>query len=469
MSDIGQAVFGNCPAHIIYLPACSSFSCDQMIPLSSRTVESNLKIRKMTLFKSVIVSGILCINCLANVQAQKADPVTDGKNGAPLTGELAPLPPMGWNTWNTFQTNINENMLKEMVDVYVSSGMREAGYRYFVLDDGWMSMERDANGSLVADPVKFPHGMKAFADYVHAKGLKFGIYNCAGIKTCAGYPGTRGHEYEDARLYASWGVDFLKYDWCNTDSLNAPEAYKTMSAALRATGRPIIFSICEWGDHAPWTWAKGVGELYRTTGDINANFVVRKPQGNWTPQSVISILNLQESIRKYNGPNHWNDPDMLEVGNGMTEVEDKSHFTLWCMLAAPLAAGNDLRKMTPRTREILTNSEMIGVDQDPRGIAAFRMVMPDSLELWVKPLKDGELALCFFNRTGKTEKLNMKWQDLYISDPFSGTDIHFDKQNYYMRDVWSKKDIGTTKNKLEREIASHDVLVLRLKPDNAAR
>ena len=309
-------------------------------------------------------------------------------NGLRLTGTLAPTPPMGFNTWNTFQTKIDEVMLRDMVDVYISSGMRDAGYQYFVLDDGWMAMERDQNGSLVADPVKFPHGMKAFADYVHSKGLKFGIYNCAGTKTCAGYPGTRGHEFEDARLYASWGVDFLKYDWCNTDSLNAPEAYKTMSAALRATGRPIVFSLCEWGDHKPWLWAGGVGELYRTTGDISPYFIVRKPIGNWTPQSVISILDLQEPIRKYNGPNHWNDPDMLEVGNGMTYVEDQSHFSLWCMLAAPLAAGNDLRKMSAQTRSILTNRELIAVDQDSLGIAAFKLVMPDSIEMWVKPLKN---------------------------------------------------------------------------------
>ncbi len=345
-----------------------------------------------------------------------------------LTGQLAPTPPMGFNTWNTFQTKINEDMLKEMVDVYVSSGMKESGYQYFVLDDGWMAMERDQNGSLLADPVKFPHGMKAFADYVHSKGLKFGIYNCAGSKTCAGYPGTRGHEYEDARLYASWGVDFLKYDWCNTDSLNTTEAYKTMSAALRATGRPIVFSICEWGGHAPWLWAGGVGELYRTTGDITPSFVIDKNYGNWTAQSVVSILDKQIPIRKYNGPNHWNDPDMLEVGNGMTYNEDKSHFSLWCMLAAPLAAGNDLRKMSPQTREILTNKEMIAVDQDERGISAFRMVLDDSLELWVKPLKNNEVALCFFNRTAGSKKLNLNWKDLNISDAQSGLEIHFDNQ-----------------------------------------
>src|SRR5450432_912135 len=380
------------------------------------------------------------------------------------TGNLAPTPPMGFNTWNTFQTKISEEMLQVIVDSFVSSGMKEAGYQYFVLDDGWMAMDRDKNGSLVADPVKFPHGMKAFADYVHMRGLKFGIYNCAGSKTCAGYPGTRGHEYEDARLYASWGVDFLKYDWCNTDSLNTPEAYKTMSAALRATGRPIVFSICEWGDHKPWLWAGGVGELYRTTGDISANFIIRKPKGNWTPQSVISILDLQEAIRKYNGPNHWNDPDMLEVGNGMTYDEDKSNFSLWCMLAAPLAAGNDLRKMTAQTREILTNKEMIDIDQDPRGIAAFKMMMPDSLELWVKPLKNNELALCFFNRTGNTKKIDLNWKNLNISDQQSGLDVHFASQQLNIRDIWLHKELGTTIHHFTREIPSHAVVVLKLQP-----
>ena len=217
----------------------------------------------MKFFKTIFLS-FLSLAFLTDAFSQPNESNSGDKLPARLlTGKLAPRPPMGWNSWNTFQTKINEDMLKASVDSYISSGMRDAGYQYFVLDDGWMAMERDQNGSLVADPVKFPHGMKSFADYVHSKGLKFGIYNCAGSKTCAGYPGTRGHEYEDARLYASWGVDFLKYDWCNTDSLNSPEAYKTMSAALRATGRPIVFSICEWGGHAPWLWAGGVGELYR--------------------------------------------------------------------------------------------------------------------------------------------------------------------------------------------------------------
>lgn len=419
----------------------------------------------MYFIKTVIIS-VLAFFTGFTAHSQYNEQYAIGKtDGILLTGKLAPTPPMGFNTWNTFQTKINEDMLKEMVDVYVGSGMRDAGYRYFVLDDGWMSMERDQNGNLVADPVKFPHGMKAFADYVHAKGLKFGIYNCAGTKTCAGYPGTRGHEYEDARLYASWGVDFLKYDWCNTDSLNAPEAYKTMSAALRATGRPIVFSICEWGDHKPWLWAGGVGELYRSTGDISASFKIRKPIGDWTPQSVISILDLQEPIRKYNGPNHWNDPDMLEVGNGMSYEEDKSHFSLWCMLAAPLAAGNDLRKMSAETRGILTNKEMIAVDQDSLGISAFKMPLPDSLELWVKPQTGGWPVLCFFNRTGSLKKINLNWNDLIIQDNLSGMNIHFDQQVYLYKDLWQNgTGFGKTNKNFQHQLAPHSVIVLKLTP-----
>jgi alpha-galactosidase len=419
----------------------------------------------MRLIKCVFISVLVSLMILPAFCQYNEQYAIGKTNGLLLTGRLAPTPPMGFNTWNTFQTKIDEQMLRDMVDVFVSSGMRDAGYQYFVLDDGWMAMDRDQNGNIVADSVKFPHGMKAFADYVHAKGLKFGIYNCAGSKTCAGYPGTRGHEYEDARRYASWGVDFLKYDWCNTDSLNPPEAYKTMSSALRATGRPIVFSICEWGDHKPWLWAGGVGEVYRSTGDISANFIVRKSVGDWTPQSVISILNLQEAIRKYNGPNHWNDPDMLEVGNGMSYDEDKAHFSLWCMLAAPLAAGNDLRKMSADTRGMLTNKEMIAVDQDSLGIAAFKMDLPDSLEIWVKPLKNGDLALCFFNRTGSEKKINLNWNDLILTDQLSGMDIHFNKQTFLYKDLWQKGTrFARTDKRFTRDLAPHAVFVLRLTP-----
>jgi alpha-galactosidase len=380
--------------------------------------------------------------------------------------ELALTPPMGWNSWNTFQTNINEQMLRDMVDAYVSSGMKDAGYTYFVLDDGWMAMERDANGSLVADPKKFPSGMKAFADYVHSKGLKFGIYNCAGTHTCAGYPGTHGYEYQDARLYASWGVDYLKYDWCNTDSINCRDAYLTMSRAIRAAGRPMVFSLCEWGNHQPWIWAKNVGQLWRTTSDIHAGFDKDLNNGSWSSYSVMHIVDLQDKIRQYAGPGHWNDPDMLEVGNGMSINEDKAHFSLWCMLAAPLIAGNDLRKMTPETISIQTNKEAIAIDQDSLGVEGFKYYDFDGIEIWVKPLKNNNLAVCFLNRSDREQNLYWDWKAHTITDGVTKLNIDFNTANYTLRDLWAKKDIGTTAKILKQPIASHQVIFLKLTRTN---
>lgn len=376
--------------------------------------------------------------------------------------ELALTPPMGWNSWNTFQTNINEPMLKAMVDAYVSSGMRDAGYTYFVLDDGWMSRQRDSNGNLVADPQKFPNGMKKFADYVHSKGLKFGIYNCAGTETCAGYPGTHGYEYQDARLYASWGVDYLKFDWCNTDSINARDAYLTMSKAIRAAGRPMVFSLCEWGNHQPWLWAKNVGQLWRTTSDIHAGFDKDLSNGSWSSYSVMHIVDLQNPIRQYAGPGRWNDPDMLEVGNGMTYSEDKAHFSMWCMLAAPLIAGNDLRKMTDATKNILTNKEAIAVDQDSLGVEGFKYYSFDGLEIWVKPLKNNDIAVCFLNRSSREQNIYFDWKEHMITDTISHMNIDFKSEGYKLRDLWAKKDVGTTNKTFKQTIAPHDVVMLRL-------
>ncbi len=376
---------------------------------------------------------------------------------------LAKTPPMGWNSWNVFQTNIDEPLLKSMVDAYITSGMKDAGYTYFVLDDGWMGMERDANGQLIADPKKFPNGMKEFADYVHSKGLKFGIYNCAGTKTCAGYPGTRGHEYEDARLYASWGVDYLKFDWCYADGENAREAYKTMSLALKASKRPIVFSLCEWGSNRPWLWAKDDGQLWRTTGDIGPSFEKNINKGGWSALSVLNILDRQDSIRQYAGPGHWNDPDMLEVGNGMTVNEDRTHFSIWCMLAAPLMSGNNLHSMSPQTTSVLTNKDAIAIDQDPLGVECFKYAMSsDSVETLVRPLINGDLAVCFVNRMDKSQTIDFDWSAHAINDAISKTDVDFTKSSYKLHDLWSKKDIGTTKKPLKQVIAPHDVLMLRL-------
>ena len=239
--------------------------------------------------------------------------------------DVARTPPMGWNSWNKYACNVSETLIMGMADAMVSSGMKDAGYDYIVIDDCWQ-VARDENGEIVVDKDRFPHGMKYVADYVHSKGLKFGIYSCAGKLTCQGRPGGLGHEYQDARTYARWGVDYLKYDWCNSSTQDAKSSYTNMRDALYTAGRPIVFSICEWGSNKPWEWAGSVGHLWRTTGDIS---------DSWN--SMINIFNLQKGLARYAGPGKWNDPDMLEIGNGgMTTEEYKTHFSLWCMLAAPL-------------------------------------------------------------------------------------------------------------------------------------
>ncbi len=374
---------------------------------------------------------------------------------------LASTPPMGWNSWNTFQTNISDSLVRGIADVMVSSGMKDAGYTYLVLDDGWMAMQRDSvTGNLVPDPKKFPEGMKALVNYVHSKGLKFGLYNCAGTKTCAGYPGTRGYEYQDARFYASLDIDYLKFDWCYSDSLNAVEAYTTMSKALRAAGRPIVFSLCEWGNHKPWLWAANVGQLWRTTGDISAIFDGYVDHGTWKQNGVMTIVDQQNGLQKYAGPNHWNDPDMLEVGNGMSVNEDRSHFSLWCMLAAPLIAGNDLRKMTTLTKAILTNKNAIAINQDKAGMEGYLYKKMDSIDMYIKPLSNDEWAICFVNRSRKATQLNYNWNDV-ITDTLFNKTLDAKNNTYKIMNVWSGRQ-SDTKKPLIAKLESHDCVLVRV-------
>ena len=300
---------------------------------------------------------------------------------------------MGWNSWNTFEVKIDEKLIKEMAEAIITSGMQEAGYNYIVIDDGWEAMERDKNGNLIPDLKRFPSGMKALGDYLRKKGFKFGIHNCAGTKTCSSYPGGRGHEYKNARQYAAWGVDYLKYDWCYHGTANARETYKTMSDALYSVGRPVVFSLCEWGNNDPWIWGKDVGYLWHTTGDVTDCYDY---------QAVYSlgwkhILDSQVGLKKYTGPDHWNDPDMLEVGNpGLSLTESKAHFSLWCILAVPLMAGNDVRNMSDEIRAILTNKEVIAIDQDPLGKQGYRFMHHPGKEIWVKELSNGSVGSLFF-------------------------------------------------------------------------
>lgn len=371
--------------------------------------------------------------------------------GAQKFEDLAMTPPMGWNTWNTFGGNINEKLIKETAQVMIDSGMQKAGYVYIVLDDCWSAKERDANGNLVADPEKFPGGMKALGDFLHAKGFKFGIYNCAGRKTCAGYPGGRGHEFQDARTYASWGVDYLKYDWCEHGTANAQETYKTMRDALHEAGRPIVFSMCEWGQNKPWEWAADVAHLWRTTGDIADCWDCKR---EWS-MGFKTILDMQVGLEKYAGPGHWNDPDMMEVGNeGLTFAESRAHFSLWCVLAAPLMAGNDVRKMSDQIRDLITDPEVIAIDQDPLGKQGYRFSQDDNREVWVRELSAGDWAVCVLNSSDKMAEMAVVWKEL----PFL-------KGKYQVRDLWAKKDLGTTDQDFAGKVEPHDVVLLRLIPE----
>ncbi|GAP73449.1 alpha-galactosidase [Candidatus Symbiothrix dinenymphae] len=382
---------------------------------------------------------------------------------------LALTPPMGWNSNNTFDQNINEQLIKETADAFVALGLKDAGYEYVCIDDGWSTRDRDKQGNLVADPVKFPHGMKALADYVHSKGLKLGIYNCGGTHTCAGYAGSRGHEYQDALKYAEWGIDYLKYDWCNTDNLNVTEAYITMRDALYAAGRPMIFSICEWGKTQPWKWGAAVGHLWRTTGDIGPHFddFERRPN-KWNPMSVLEILDKhsQDELRRAAGPGHWNDMDMMEVGNGMSFYEDQTHFALWAILCSPLILGNDIRKMDKQTLDLITNKELIAINQDALSIQGFRVPWRSCpVDAWAKPLKNGDWALVMFNRTKEPIDCTMNWERELIHDKFTNKELWFSKDKVYkIKDLYLHKEVGTTAKAFSVKLEKHQSIALRLSP-----
>jgi alpha-galactosidase len=371
---------------------------------------------------------------------------------------LALTPPMGWNSWNKFGCNVSDELVRGMADAMVKSGMKDAGYQYVVIDDCWQ-VSRDAHGDIVADPQRFPHGIKALADYVHSLGLKFGIYSDAGAKTCQGRPGGLGHEYQDSRMYSAWGVDYLKYDWCNTlTGQDAKSSYANIRAALDANGRPIVLSICEWGTAKPWLWGHEVGgNLWRTTGDIQDRWGGKEkwPDGGCCSNGVTAILDEQVGLESYAGPGHWNDPDMLEVGNGgMTTTEYRAHFSLWAMLAAPLIAGNDLRNMTPETRQILTNKEVIAVDQDPLGREGRRVWKDGDLEVWSKEMEDGSRAVTLLNRGPASQDITVKWEQIGYPDHLSAV----------VRDMWAHKDLGKFTGTFSAPVGSHAVMMLKVSP-----
>ena len=354
---------------------------------------------------------------------------------------LAPTPPMGWNSWNHFAEKVNGRTIRAQADAMVSSGMKDAGYLYINIDDTWEG-KRDEKGFI--HPNEKFRDMKGLVDYVHSKGLNLGIYSSPAAKTCAGYEGSLGHEEQDAHTYADWGIDYLKYDWCQ--STGTPEqmqaAYTKMRDALKKTGRPIVFSLCQYGWGNVWEWGGSVGgNLWRTTGDIEDNY-----------DSMTRIGFGQSGHEKYAGPGHWNDPDMLEVGNGgMNEDEYRTHLSLWSILAAPLIAGNDLTQMTPFTLDMLTNRDVLAIDQDPLGKQGYPVVQEGPFEVWMKPMQDGSIVVGLFNRSKEQDRMTAKFSHIGLSGRAS------------VRDLWLRKDLGTFDESFSAYVPAHGVVLVRLK------
>jgi len=379
--------------------------------------------------KVTTVAGLLFLTFIpmAGLRAQDAEP--------------ARTPPMGWNSWNHFACKVTETDVRSAADAIAGNGMKAAGYTYVNIDDCWQG-KRDESG-VIHPNEKFPD-MKGLADYVHGKGLKIGIYSSPGPKTCAKFEGSLGHEEQDAQTYAGWGFDYLKYDYCSfkgdVDAQIA--AYKKMHEALVKTRRPIVFSLCQYGMDRVWSWGPTVGgNLWRTTDDIRDDY------------SSMALIGFgQAGLDRFAGPGHWNDPDMLEIGNGkMNHDEYLTHMSLWCILAAPLLAGNDLSKMTPETLAILTDPEVIAVDQDPAGIQGFLVAQEGPLEVWVKPLSDGSKAVGLFNRGESAMPVRAYFRDVGVGEWAR------------VRDLWAKRDLGVVRDHFTATVAKHGVVLLKVK------
>jgi alpha-galactosidase len=361
-----------------------------------------------------------------------------------LSDGQALTPPMGWNDWNAYGCNVSEALVKQTADKLVSAGLAAAGYQYVNIDDCWLQHSRDAAGNLQPDFTKFPDGIAGTAAYVHSKGLKLGIYEDAGTATCAGFPGSLGHEAQDARLFASWGVDYLKYDNCNNNGSTTQAQYiarySAMRDALAATGRPIVYSLCEWGVNSPWTWGANVGHLWRTTGDIGASF-----------GSMLSIFRVNVGLAAAAGPGHWNDPDMLEVGNGMSATEDRTEFSLWSIMAAPLLAGNNLVNASATTLSILGNTRVVAVDQDPLGRQGTMVSSTGGRDVLAKPLSNGDVAVVLFNESASTQTITTTAGAIGKSGAAS----------YTLTDLWTGATSSTT-GTISASVPGHGAVMYRV-------
>lgn len=382
---------------------------------------------------------------------------------------LAPTPPMGFMTWNYFGDKITENDVKSIADAMVKEGLVDLGYNHIFIDDGWQG-GRDNRNNIIPDPKKFPSGIKALADYLHSKDIKLGIYSDAAQLTCAGYTGSFGFEEQDAKTFADWGVDYLKYDYCGApqDRKTAIKRYTKMAKALQKSGREIVFSVCEWGQREPWFWAKEAGgQLWRTTYDVRDKWSANAPQGTKLHKEgigygILDILEINAKLNEYAGPGGWNDADMLVVGlhgksgpskhqggSGATNIEYQSQMSLWSLMAAPLMISNDLRNMDETTRSILTNQDMIAIDQDSLGIQGERLINENNWQVFVKPLEDGNYAIGILNTAEDTRNFNVEIASLGLNG------------KYRLFDVWSKKNYKKTKV-LNFDVQSHETRVFKL-------
>ncbi|MFI5128433.1 MAG: glycoside hydrolase family 27 protein [Chitinophagales bacterium] len=426
----------------------------------------------MEKFKGIFIAGLISIffiSCNEKKENTEAKPGDVAKENADYA-DLAKTPPMGWNSWNPFGKNVSEQVIRETADAMAATGLKDVGFRYIVIDDIWQGGRDSSTGLLYPDSARFPSGIKALADYVHSKGLKFGIYSDAGTLTCGDRPGSYGYEEKDAKLFAEWGVDFLKYDYCycndyaseNNDYKMAMERYKKMGDALKSTGRPILFSICEWGPRSPWLWGKEVGgHMWRTSYDVHDIWDL--PRNESSPIGIVTSIDVVSNLDRFTGPGGWNDPDMLVVGlnntgfikgGGCNDIEYRTQMSMWCMLAAPLMVGCDIRNMNETTKEILLNKDLVAIDQDSLGKQGIRVLRKDGMEVWKKPLSGNRFAIAFFNRNSTSKSITTEFKSIELDSA----------AHYNVYDVWKHKPLGASNGTLSASLQSHECQVFVLSP-----
>lgn len=400
------------------------------------TPHNHRKLRCSELKSAVLLAGLVLATNLAvgGAHAQSS--------------KLAATPPMGWNTWYAFGCHVTEADVKNAVDTMASNGMKAAGYEYINLDDCWQG-NRDQQGHIHSND-RFPD-MKALGNYIHVRGFKFGIYSSPGPKTCGGFAGSYGYEKEDAETYAGWGVDFLKYDWCSAGKVYKPDqieaAYEKMHEAILETGRPMIYSLCEYGVEAPWLWGPKVGaSLWRTTGDVSNRIDFQEYE------RMMFVGFGQDGLQAYAGPGHWNDPDFLQVGNlGLDLDADKTQMSLWSLLAAPLFSSADLTKLTAAQLAVLTNREVIAVDQDPKGIQGRRISQTGPVQVWAKPLSGGRMAIGLINSGESPLPASVNFRELGYSHPVR------------MQDLWEQKNLGMFNGSYSTTVPKHGVVLIEIR------